>query len=712
MKEKITVSGNIISELSEKIPSNIIALHELIKNSYDAGAKTVFVTFDSKSKRLIIEDDGSGMDQNDIRILLHISKSTKKYGEINKYGRYTQGSKGLGFLSVFKFGNYVEWTTKKDKGLKFSINYNELVDYYNVSDYKVELEELDIPNIGTRILIELTDYNVESLKELFKEEKNYLKIINAFEDSSFEVKLDIDGQIFTNKNEPTLLSIVPEDQLFYIKYNSNEQIIKYIFNGYQVLSKDYKFTSDKYELELELLTFHLLPYGKSKIYPLYINPQGDLAPLVYINSNLFNNYDLFDSNIMKNIKSGSSLNQMIGSVRVKSNNTLISFNSDRSQFLQNELTDEIKEFLKNINITIQDFGSKHKKHLKDFDILECLEISSSDASKGDKYLRSLVKKEFAFTNQLNINKKNNIIIYSLFGKSALLKIVDENKQQSQDSDVQQPCNKNCSTDNENPNNTTVAAQIKLKQSKKTMLIPSKQINLYEEIESVNNSKGESISYSDIEIKCDGEILPGGILYSIDKPCTKNILYSYFDTTTKLVSALLTLNFIQQYSPITTGKKENKLISIPASDSYQISYNFYVEKLIEQINSLEIDNYMEMMACSLRAIFELSIDSVKKSSKFNNFKLGSDLTENVEKIIKYINTNNKFITEIDNQTKIGYQSLKNLLDIADFNIYIPKLHLGAHKSSEYTTKAEITKLCKLTGVFVVIINEMINNQKIY
>lgn len=94
MKTKIKVSGNIISELSEKIPTNIIALNELMKNSYDAGAKYVNIILDSSSKTLSIIDDGSGMDLTDINTLFHISNSTKKYGEINEYGRYTQGSKG------------------------------------------------------------------------------------------------------------------------------------------------------------------------------------------------------------------------------------------------------------------------------------------------------------------------------------------------------------------------------------------------------------------------------------------------------------------------------------------------------------------------------------------------------------------------------------------------------------------------------------------
>ena len=113
MNTKIRVSGNIISELSEKIPSNIIALNELVKNSYDAGAKKVTIKLDSKNKKLTIIDDGCGMDEKEINTLFHISISTKKYGELNEHNRYTQGSKGLGFLAVFKFGEHVVWETKK-----------------------------------------------------------------------------------------------------------------------------------------------------------------------------------------------------------------------------------------------------------------------------------------------------------------------------------------------------------------------------------------------------------------------------------------------------------------------------------------------------------------------------------------------------------------------------------------------------------------------
>ena len=106
----ITVAGNILSELSEKIPNNIIALNELIKNAYDACSPSVDIKLDSESKKLIIRDYGSGMNIEGIEKLFHISNSEKHYGAVIAYGdtqRLTQGSKGLGFLSVFRFGKKV-----------------------------------------------------------------------------------------------------------------------------------------------------------------------------------------------------------------------------------------------------------------------------------------------------------------------------------------------------------------------------------------------------------------------------------------------------------------------------------------------------------------------------------------------------------------------------------------------------------------------------
>lgn len=57
----VKVSGNIIKELSEKIPSNNVALNELIKNAYDADASKIEITIDTINHKLTIFDNGSGM---------------------------------------------------------------------------------------------------------------------------------------------------------------------------------------------------------------------------------------------------------------------------------------------------------------------------------------------------------------------------------------------------------------------------------------------------------------------------------------------------------------------------------------------------------------------------------------------------------------------------------------------------------------------------
>ena len=370
MQSRVTISGNIVSELSEKIPSNIIALNELIKNAYDAGAPSVEVSLDSTKKKLIIKDTGEGMNKSDIDTLFHISNSNKIYGSLNKkYNRYVQGSKGLGFLSVFKFGHKVQWETKKDKGYRFSLDYDSLVGQYDISECVIELIEDDSIEKGTKIEISIDDYNMNSLLDYFKEEKNYKKILNAFDDDTFDINIKIDGIVYKSSSSIKLLDNAPDYRLYQVTYNNDDGKIKFLYNNFPIIEEKFFVDSTRYKLGLELVIFQLPPHGKNKIDRLYLNPKNDLTPLMYVYCNLFNNYDMFDTNIMKNIKTDLVLNQMIGKIEIISADKAINFNSDRSQFLQNELTDEIKTVLQEINKKIQTVGSQHKKYLKEFKIL-------------------------------------------------------------------------------------------------------------------------------------------------------------------------------------------------------------------------------------------------------------------------------------------------------------------------------------------------------
>jgi hypothetical protein len=719
MNSRITVSGNIISELSEKIPSNIIALNELIKNSYDAGAHKVSVILDTTAKTLTISDNGSGMNKEDIDTLFHISDSKKKYGVINEYGRYTQGSKGLGFLSVFKFGGHVEWRTRKDIGLKFSVNYVDLINSSDISQFEIEIVEDDTIKKGTTIIISLNDYNANSLESYFSEERNYKKIINSFDDKNFEIELQINGVVYSSKDTLPLLENSKEHQLYYVTYNYQEQKIKFFYNGCQILSENFPFNSNAYKLNIELVIFQFPPHGKGKVDQLFINPQGDLTPLIYVNDNLFNNFDMFDPNVMKNIKTSLVLNQMIGFIRIISNDPMISFNSDRSQFLQNELTDSIKDFLSSINKKIQEIGSINKKYLMNFDFLTVSELPEecNDNSDNEQF-RKYIKSDFQFRPNVNIRRSGNVVFYSLFGKETYLKIkaknlstiTTNNNNTSNNNNGDKPKTQH-PTSNELPKSIPAIINLNCRDVIR-IAVPSEQIDLRQYVASVRDSKGNELSKDILEIKVDGVSISGEILSSVTEPCQKNIEYRYLDSETGLVVKTLTLSFYQPEATINAGNKTTKLITLPSRETYTISYNQFVGKLIEQINSLSLNDYRELISCSLRAIFELSIDSISKSTKYSGFfpnKFGFE--DKVVKVVEYIKNNKVYIGEIAKSTKIDFHSLNNMLDPQSFRSGISTAHLGAHKSASYISDAEIVHLAKLLGIFVVVTNEMINNSNI-
>ena len=719
MNSKITVSGNIISELSEKIPSNIIALNELLKNSYDAGASKVTVILNSSKKTLMIIDDGSGMKKSDIDTLFHISNSTKKYGQINEYGRYTQGSKGLGFLSVFKFGRYVEWKTKKETGLAFKVDYNSLIGSDDISQFEIEIIEDNTISKGTSITILLDEYNANSLESYFSIEKNYKKVLNAFDDTKFIIELQINGTKYSSRNTLQLTSNAKEHQLYYVTYDNEEQKIKFFYNGYEVISEDYLFASKAYKLNIELIIFQFPPYGKGKVDQLFLNPQDDLAPLIYVNANLFNNYDLFDPNVMKNIKTTQVLNQMIGFVRIISDDSMINFNSDRTQFLQNELTDSIRKFLSDINKRIQVIGSQNKKYLMDFDILTVSALPSecNDIVDCDKF-RKYIKGDFAFRSEVAIKHKGNKVSYSLFGKEKLLYINAKATASPSGSsgatggEEKPPKNDNSPPNNPRGPNTPIPAVINFNSDHVKLSVPTGQVDLKNYIASVYDSSGTIVDKNLLIIKKDGILVDGGILSSVTEPCEKYIEYSYLDPRTGSVVKTLHFIFFRPEAEIVGKSKEVLLISLPSEKNYTISYNSYVDKLIGQINSLDQKDYLELISCSLRAIFDLSIDSINKSGKFNTLFNGlPSFEDKVVKVVDHIKRNKTFIGAISKSAKIDFHSLSNMLDPQRFRSGISTAHLGAHKSGAYISESDIVQLAKLLGIFVIVVNEMLKNSSI-
>lgn len=108
----------------ELITDDFIAVFELVKNSFDAQAKRVDITFDSlrtKDAKIVIQDNGEGMDRNDIShkwlfVAYSARKKQQDYRDKINSGRILAGAKGIGRFSCDRLGEQLKVYTKKKGG--------------------------------------------------------------------------------------------------------------------------------------------------------------------------------------------------------------------------------------------------------------------------------------------------------------------------------------------------------------------------------------------------------------------------------------------------------------------------------------------------------------------------------------------------------------------------------------------------------------------
>lgn len=114
----------------ELITNDFIAVFELVKNSFDAQAKRVDITFEgltTKTPKLVISDNGKGMDHEDIvKKWLFVAYSAKKAGTEDyrdkiQSNRLHAGAKGIGRFSCDRLGSSLTVYTKK-RGQSSSIH--------------------------------------------------------------------------------------------------------------------------------------------------------------------------------------------------------------------------------------------------------------------------------------------------------------------------------------------------------------------------------------------------------------------------------------------------------------------------------------------------------------------------------------------------------------------------------------------------------------
>lgn len=114
MKLSFRPRARIIRTIGDRLVSGPeAAVIELVKNSYDADASFVRITFypgeDSKIGEIVFEDDGHGMTLSDIQQKwMEPATSDKRDRKFTASGRRLLGSKGIGRFAASRLGQYLE----------------------------------------------------------------------------------------------------------------------------------------------------------------------------------------------------------------------------------------------------------------------------------------------------------------------------------------------------------------------------------------------------------------------------------------------------------------------------------------------------------------------------------------------------------------------------------------------------------------------------
>lgn len=117
---KFDVDVNVINHLGVGLYSSTpAALTELVANAWDSDASEVKITLEPDSLRITIEDDGHGMDVDDVKNkFLKVGYSRRKTAANTSFSdsgnRRVMGRKGIGKLAMFALANNVQVSSQKE----------------------------------------------------------------------------------------------------------------------------------------------------------------------------------------------------------------------------------------------------------------------------------------------------------------------------------------------------------------------------------------------------------------------------------------------------------------------------------------------------------------------------------------------------------------------------------------------------------------------
>lgn len=208
-------------------PSSVIK--ELVENSIDANAKHIEVEiFDAGRKKIVVRDDGDGMDQDDAKVAFKRHASSKLLDEYQLFKIKTMGFRGEALPSIASISKVTMLTSNGESvGSKVTISEEE----FNIEEYQSFK--------GTTFIVEELFYNtpvrLKYLKTDATEIASCLEIMQRLALSFVDVAFDfyIDGKLsFSTTGRGDLLEVI--SRIYGIDVAKKMLKIEYQGDGYDI----------------------------------------------------------------------------------------------------------------------------------------------------------------------------------------------------------------------------------------------------------------------------------------------------------------------------------------------------------------------------------------------------------------------------------------------------------------------------------------------
>ena len=191
------------------VTDDVVAVMELVKNSYDALATGVDVRIrpagDSPRGRGYIEvvDDGHGMDYDTVRdvwcVIATPSRAERPMAGSGSRARAVTGEKGLGRLAAARLGDDIRVRTRKkgDPALEFSLNWRDLFRIRNIGDAGIRVSRLPDEAFGgehgttIRIGSVRSGWDRDKIQNLGAE---LARLVSPFGAEDFAIRLEAPGR--------------------------------------------------------------------------------------------------------------------------------------------------------------------------------------------------------------------------------------------------------------------------------------------------------------------------------------------------------------------------------------------------------------------------------------------------------------------------------------------------------------------------------------